>query len=236
MILNTCPRTGAGSAGEPPRFATGPVLTSGINRWPQRSNRPKQRIINQTAVYSRGALLQTEGGIHSRNVVNAVVPGPLLRPPKLAAKDPNMTLHTPALRATSVPGGAKAPPTRHLPDPRPAIDLVHLARQTLGDRDLELELLGLFAQQARSIVTTLATQPRDTAQLMQRSNDLLHTLCGSARAVGAWDVADEAQSVETSQRSALQDEGSRSPAQLTRLQDRVRSACAVIDDLLQDHV
>ena len=31
--------------------------------------------------------------------------------------------------------------------PQPAIDLVHLARQTGGDQELERELLALFSQQ-----------------------------------------------------------------------------------------
>ncbi len=35
------------------------------------------------------------------------------------------------------------------------IDLVHLARQTMGDRRLELEILQTFARQARKVVTEM---------------------------------------------------------------------------------
>jgi HPt (histidine-containing phosphotransfer) domain-containing protein len=74
------------------------------------------------------------------------------------------------------------------------IDLVHLSRQTLGDRDLELDLLTLFERQAGLIMQqmTLMTGPGD--QRIRR--DLAHTLKGSARAVGARYVADAAEALE----------------------------------------
>jgi HPt (histidine-containing phosphotransfer) domain-containing protein len=64
------------------------------------------------------------------------------------------------------------------------VDLVHLARQTLGDRALEREVLGLFKVQARAIFAQLQAVTQKQARL-----DLAHTLKGSARAVGAWQVA-----------------------------------------------
>ena len=80
-------------------------------------------------------------------------------------------------------------PGRQSPTPAwtgPAIDLVHLARQSLGDRALEMELLSLFERQAGQILTRLsAPAPRDTGWRF----DLAHTLTGSARAVGAFNVA-----------------------------------------------
>lgn len=71
------------------------------------------------------------------------------------------------------------------------IDLVHLARQTLGDRSLEREVLNLFVVQARSILAQMELVAPGKARL-----DLAHTLKGSARSVGAWHVATEAEACE----------------------------------------
>lgn len=71
------------------------------------------------------------------------------------------------------------------------VDLVHLARQTLGDRDLEQEILTLFVRQSAMLSRRLAEgESRD------EKRDLAHTLKGSARAVGAWRVARAAEAVE----------------------------------------
>ena len=48
--------------------------------------------------------------------------------------------------AFSMPGGEASDPVRVRP-----IDLQHLSRQTMGDRDLEREVLGLFAEQAQTV-------------------------------------------------------------------------------------
>ncbi|MBV6657117.1 MAG: Hpt domain-containing protein [Devosiaceae bacterium] len=66
----------------------------------------------------------------------------------------------------------------------PLIDLVHLSRQTFGDPSLEREVLVLFADQARSIAAALscAVDPQERARLC-------HLIKGSARGVGAFDVA-----------------------------------------------
>jgi HPt (histidine-containing phosphotransfer) domain-containing protein len=74
------------------------------------------------------------------------------------------------------------------------IDLVHLSRQTLGDRALETELLQLFDRQAAQIAARLAA---DTGNADRRwRQDLSHTLKGSARAIGAGLVANAAQHYE----------------------------------------
>ena len=74
--------------------------------------------------------------------------------------------------------------------PQTAIDLVHLARQTGGDAELERELLTLFAQQCARHLRTIhggdAAARRDAA----------HTLKGAARAIGAWQVAEAADLIE----------------------------------------
>jgi len=75
---------------------------------------------------------------------------------------------------------------------RPCVDLAHLRRFTLGDRLLEDEVLGLFEQQAGEVIATLgrATQSRDWTMAT-------HTVKGSARAVGAFEVASIAERLET---------------------------------------
>ena len=82
-----------------------------------------------------------------------------------------------------------------LPAGRP-IDLVHLSRQTLGDRALEIELLGLFEKQAGQIIARLGSGLCGSDSKWR--NDLAHTLKGSARAVGAMRVAAAAENYENS--------------------------------------
>jgi HPt (histidine-containing phosphotransfer) domain-containing protein len=78
--------------------------------------------------------------------------------------------------------------------PNRPIDLVHLSRQSLGDRTLEIELLTLFEQQAEHIAERLSA-PSGNGERRWR-HDLAHTLKGSARAVGAIAVAAAAQAYE----------------------------------------
>ena len=74
----------------------------------------------------------------------------------------------------------------------PAIDLVHLARQTGGDEALEAELLALFDRQSASLAPALAD-----GELPPRARaDLAHKLRGSALAIGAARVAAAAEALE----------------------------------------
>jgi HPt (histidine-containing phosphotransfer) domain-containing protein len=75
----------------------------------------------------------------------------------------------------------------------PPIDLVRLARQSLGDQDLERELLAMFERQAARIVGQLAAAPSDDLKIRA---DLAHMLKGSALAVGADRVAEAAARLE----------------------------------------
>lgn len=113
----------------------------------------------------------------------------------------------------------------------PVIDLVHLSRQTMGDAQLETELLGLFANQAKAIVQALAG-PGATAR--SSPADLLHTLCGSARAIGSWSVAEQAERLEREVRhpDARGGTGERLD-QLAALGSSVAQACSAIDRLLE---
>src|SRR5690606_18408530 len=77
------------------------------------------------------------------------------------------------------------------------IDWAHLSRYTMNDRALEQEVLGLFAMEA----------PRYLAQLQSAAShkawiEAAHTLKGSARAVGAWAIAECAQAAEAVEISA----------------------------------
>jgi HPt (histidine-containing phosphotransfer) domain-containing protein len=74
------------------------------------------------------------------------------------------------------------------------IDLAHLRRMTLGDAGLEREVLTMFLKQAGHLLDRLAGLPSDAGALA-------HTLKGSARAIGAFGVADRASAVEDTIRS-----------------------------------
>src|SRR3954471_9316927 len=63
------------------------------------------------------------------------------------------------------------------------IDFEHLQRMTLGDAGLEQEVLAMFVAQSTRLMHTLAAIPADASALA-------HTLKGSARATGAFGVAD----------------------------------------------
>jgi HPt (histidine-containing phosphotransfer) domain-containing protein len=77
------------------------------------------------------------------------------------------------------PGGESCSPARARP-----IDLQHLSRQTMGDRDIEREVLALFVQQALT-----AREEIGGAAVRERLR-LAHALKGSARGVGAFRIAD----------------------------------------------
>lgn len=73
----------------------------------------------------------------------------------------------------------------------PILDRDHLARYTLGDAELEREVLELFLMQLPQSLEALrrCSCRRDWEQAT-------HTLKGSARAVGAWRLADAAERAE----------------------------------------
>jgi HPt (histidine-containing phosphotransfer) domain-containing protein len=77
--------------------------------------------------------------------------------------------------------------------PQKSIDIDHLARQTGGDHALERELLMLFAQQCVAHLRTIHASADAKAKI-----DAAHTLKGAARAIGAWQVAEAADLIETS--------------------------------------
>jgi HPt (histidine-containing phosphotransfer) domain-containing protein len=106
------------------------------------------------------------------------------------------------------------------PDDGP-IDIEHLQRMTMGDSGLEREVLAMFSGQAVRLAETLARMPADAAALA-------HTLKGSARAIGAFAVAEASDRLETLIRSG----GDPSEA-LAELNDALAQARAAVDAILR---
>jgi HPt (histidine-containing phosphotransfer) domain-containing protein len=107
-----------------------------------------------------------------------------------------------------------------VPDDGP-IDIEHLRRMTLGDAGVEREVLAMFAGQAVRLIDALAALPADAAELA-------HTLNGSARAIGAFQVADATEALE----AAMRDGGEPSEA-MAALQHAVAQARSAIDAMLR---
>jgi HPt (histidine-containing phosphotransfer) domain-containing protein len=105
------------------------------------------------------------------------------------------------------------------PDDGP-IDIAHLRRMTLGDEALEREVLTMFSTQATNLAGALAAMPSDAPALA-------HTLKGSARAIGAFAVADAAAHLET-----LIKNGGNPVAALSQLDDAIAEARDAIDAFL----
>jgi len=89
--------------------------------------------------------------------------------------------------AFSMPGGESCDQAGTRP-----IDLIHLGKQTMGDRALEQEVLSLFVHQALQVRDQIA-HAVDGERLR-----LAHGLKGSARGVGAFAIADCAGEIEES--------------------------------------
>ena len=102
------------------------------------------------------------------------------------------------------------------------IDLVHLAKQTLGDRSLEQEVLRLFLTQ----MDTYMARIEDATTHEQRFT-AAHTIKGSARNIGAWDVADVAAHLE----SAAEDQ---IPADVKALKQTLNETCVFILSILDE--
>ena len=105
-------------------------------------------------------------------------------------------------------------------DNHSALDLDHLRQTTFGDAGLQREVLGMFSKQAAHLVGALGALPPQTGAL-------LHTLKGSARAIGALRVADRAERLE-----AVIRDGGDTAAALGALDAAVGEARAAIAALL----
>ncbi len=106
------------------------------------------------------------------------------------------------------------------------VDLVHLSRYTLGERELEREVLELFCTQSLNYIERLRG-----AHSYKDWKEAAHSLKGSASAIGAWRAAAAAASAEALSGEALPQ--ARRP-HLREIESAVREAEAYIGGLLED--
>jgi HPt (histidine-containing phosphotransfer) domain-containing protein len=102
-----------------------------------------------------------------------------------------------------------------------AIDHVHLRRYTMGDLQLEREVLDLFASELPRTLASL-----QTATTAKDWKMAAHTLKGSARTVGAWRVA--AAAVDAERISNANEDTSGKQAVLVSCERAVREAVGYI--------
>ena len=112
------------------------------------------------------------------------------------------------------------------PAPKRPVDLVHLARYTLGNTSHEREVLSLFHTQSDIYLKRLETADHERAW-----QDAAHTIRGSARDIGAWHVAKSAEDAEALSGNAF---AALRNAALGALQRDVGEANGYIDLLLAD--
>jgi HPt (histidine-containing phosphotransfer) domain-containing protein len=108
------------------------------------------------------------------------------------------------------------------------VDLAHLARYTGGERALDSEVLKLFARQSAELVAEL--QVVLAAHDRKRWGDVLHSLKGAARAVGAFSLADAAAEGEPLDPAA---ETAKALAALAVLKERAGAVNAFITAYLE---
>lgn len=116
------------------------------------------------------------------------------------------SVHKVADATLSAPKGAVRP-----------LDHAHLARYTLGDRSLELEILDLFLGETPRTLRCLEELALAAAVDAKAWHAACHTLKGSARAVGAFELGALAEAAEK--------EGELAPP---RLQEHVHSLFAAV--------
>jgi HPt (histidine-containing phosphotransfer) domain-containing protein len=133
-----------------------------------------------------------------------------------------------AARIVSAPEVPECEPLKGRVGGGKAIDLVYLARQSLGDKKLEVELLELYDRQASQVIDRLSATRGGGELRWQR--DLAHTLTGSSRAVGAFAVAAASEAYEAVLFSAAGDSGRKTALQI--LQEEITIARASIAHLL----
>jgi len=75
---------------------------------------------------------------------------------------------------------------------RGPIDMAHLSRQTLGDNNLELEVLRMFDEMSRTYYSRLESSTTVEDLLVN-----LHTLRGAAAGIGAFGLAELARVTES---------------------------------------
>jgi HPt (histidine-containing phosphotransfer) domain-containing protein len=71
------------------------------------------------------------------------------------------------------------------------IDTAHLSRQTMGDKELQTEILGLYQRQARLALFRLTS-----ATSSGEVKEIAHTIKGASLGIGAQKVAETARELE----------------------------------------
>lgn len=74
------------------------------------------------------------------------------------------------------------------------VDIVHLSTYTGGNETLNAEVLQLFLDQSESLMRALQTARESGDQKTWR--DIIHSLKGAARGIGAFALADAAEAAE----------------------------------------
>jgi HPt (histidine-containing phosphotransfer) domain-containing protein len=103
---------------------------------------------------------------------------------------------------------------------------VHLSRHTLGERELEREVLELFCSQSLLYIERLREAKSD-----QDWKDAALSLKGAAQAIGAWRAGAAAERAEVLSGDALAELRA---ARLSEIESSVREAESYIDGLLSD--
>ena len=106
------------------------------------------------------------------------------------------------------------------------IDLVYLSKFTMGDKDLEREVLNLFATYSEIYLDRMKDAANDREWL-----EAAHTLKGSASGIGAWRVANYAGEVERLEGS---DRSKRSVSAIKELSACVNEANTYIEGLMEE--
>ncbi len=109
----------------------------------------------------------------------------------------------------------------------PAIDHAHLARMTHGERDLEREVLHLYATQADLLLNRMLAEPKGRLSVAAVAA-LAHTLSGSSRGIGAWEVAAAAAALE-----ADVAQGREIASSMARLAQAIRAVQDAIAEVLR---
>src|SRR5436305_10208079 len=76
-----------------------------------------------------------------------------------------------------------------------AIDIAQLASATLGDKNLEREILLMFDEQLKTLLGRMVDEEPE------KIAPLAHMLVGSARGIGAWKMAAAAEALERAARA-----------------------------------
>ena len=114
------------------------------------------------------------------------------------------------------------------PDQQPArhraIDLVHLAKQTLGDRNLEQEVLRIFQQASNAYLQGIRdAQSHDELKLN------LHSLKGASAGIGANGIAEVVRNAE----AEFRETGNVAPESIADIGFAVEEVSVFISDLLK---